>query len=198
MKSRLRTLGCFLLTLAAIQIALGPKLRLSQWEISADSNAALAEGEAWSHGRLYVDAPGHDTLVTRLHDTAWFNGHAYCVQPPLVTALTVALSPLHRLLLRPTGNWLPEACVVLVFWPLVITGFVVFRQQTGDSVWAGLLTLAWMGGTALLPNLWLSRVGNLGGIDHVLSQVGLLIFAADLLGRRRIWPALIGLAIAVW
>jgi hypothetical protein len=42
------------------------------------------------------------------------------------------------------------------------------------------------------------RSGSLYYINHVLAVVGLLIFAADLLGRRRIWLAAIGLGLAVW
>src|SRR5213080_4626440 len=94
-ESRRRVIACFLLLLAAIQIALGPKMRLSQWEVAASSNAALAEGDAWLHGRLDIGSPGHDTLETRLYDTAWYKGHVYSLQAPLVALLTVALSPLH-------------------------------------------------------------------------------------------------------
>ncbi len=40
--------------------------------------------------------------------------------------------------------------------------------------------------------------GSVYDIDHVLAVVGLLIFASDLLGSRRFWPAAIGLALAAW
>ncbi len=203
-------LACFLLMLAAIQLVAGPKIGLSQWGVSADSNAGLAEGHAWLRGRLDIppvmrgaldwDYPTVDVTdpANRLHDTAAFEGKCYNVFPPLMSALTVALAPLHRLLLVPEGMWLTQPMVLLLFWPLPIVGFLVFRRRLGHPVWAAVLTVAWMGGTALLPSLHATGTGMLGSIDHAVSQVGLLLIAADLLGRRRIWPSLIGLAIATY
>lgn len=190
--------ACFLLTLAGVQLALGPKIRLSQWEVQAVYNAGVAEGEAWLNGRLDIPQRHSDLLNERMHDTALFNGKVYNVFPPLMGFLTVALAPLHRLLIDRTDIWLALPYTAMVFWPVPIAAFVVFRRQTGDSAWAGLLTVSFMGGTALLPNLSRAGLGQLGQTNHVLSQVGLLIFAADLLGRRRVWPSLIGLAITVW
>jgi hypothetical protein len=196
---RWRVILCFLLMLAALQLALGPKVRLSQWGISAESNAAVAEGIAWVRGRLDIPHPdGTDLLHHRLHDTAYFNGKVYNVFPPLMTFLTVLLHPLHQWLEVPPEQWLPWCYTLLVFWPLPVAGFVTFRKQVADSAWAALLTVAWMGGTALLPNLHAAQTGLLGQIDHVLSQLGLLILAADLLGRQRIWPGLIGLAVSTY
>jgi hypothetical protein len=196
---RWRIILCFLLMLAAIQLVLGPKLRLSQWTADAESNAAIAEGIAWHRGRL--DLPhkeGIDLLHARMHDTAYYNGKVYNAFPPMVSFLTFLINPALEFLGVPEGLWLPVPYVQLVFWPLPIVGFIVFRRQVRDSAWAALLTLAWMGGTALLPNLHECQTGYLGQMDHVMSQVGLLIFAADLLGRQRIWPALIGLAISTY
>jgi len=135
----------------------------------------------------------------RPHDTACFEGKVYNVFPPLLSILTVILSPLHTSLLHlPEGMWSPQTYVLLAFWTLPVTGFVVFRRRVGDSAWAAVLTLAWMGGTAVLPNLNHARTAYLGEVNHVLSQIGLLILAADLLGRQRIWPGLIGLLIATY
>jgi hypothetical protein len=184
--------------LVAIQLALGPKIRLSQWTVEARWNTGVAEGEAWLHGRLDIPQERGDPLHDRMHDSALYNGKVYNVFPPLMGFLTVALAPLHKLLQHPTDMWIPWAYALLVFWPLPITAFFVLRRQTDDSAWAALLTLALMGGTAVLPNLFFAQGGQLAQINHVVSQVGLLIFAADMLGRRRIWPALIGLAIAAW
>jgi len=202
--------ACFVLLVAAIQLVAGPKLRLSQWAASADSNAAIAEGHAWLRGRLDIppvvrggldwDYPAVNVAdpANRLHDTAALDGKCYNVFPPLMSALTVALLPLHRVLLVPDGMWLTQPTVLLLFWPLPIVGFLVFRRRLGDPAWAALLTLAWMAGTAVLPSLHTAGTGMLGSVNHVLSQVGLLLVAADLLGRRRIWPSLIGLAIATY
>ena len=198
--SRWRTIGCFLLMMAAIQVALGPKMRLSQWGISAENNAAVAEGVAWLNGRLDIPCKGGPEPSKRLHDTAYIveTGKSYNVFPPMMGFLTVLLSPLHDFVGMPEGMWRPTSFLLLVFWPLPIVGFVVFRRLTGDAAWGALLTVAWMGGTAVLPNLYFAQRGHLGQVDHVVSQVGLLIFAADMLGRRRIWPGLIGLLIATY
>ena len=214
-ESRWRALGCFLLMLAAIQLTLGQKIRLSQWELFAQKDAGVAEGVAWLHGRLDLPPLVHEELdwnyppltqdpsspTHRLHDTAYYppTGKIYNVFPPLVSILTVILSPLHRWLLDGRADlWLQTPYVLLVFWPLPIVGFLVFRRRTGDSAWAALWTLAWMGGTAVLPTLNQAGHGWLGGIDHVVSQVGLLILAADCLGKQRIWPGLIGLLISTY
>ncbi len=195
---RWRNWACFLLMLAANQLMLGPVIRLSQWDLSAEIDAGVAEGLAWLNHRLDIPHPGRDAARDRMHDTAYYNGKVYNVFPPLVPLLTVVVSPLHRLIAMPTDRWFPFFEQLLFFWPLPIVGFFVFRRQCDDPAWAALLTVGWMGGTALLPNLEYTRHGYLGPINHVLSQIGLLILAADLLGRQRIWPALIGLFIAVW
>lgn len=195
---RWRIVACFLLMLASIQLIMGPKLRLSQWGIAADSNAAVMEASAWMQGRLDLPDQGPDPAHRRMHDTAYFNGKVYNVFPPLMAFLTVLLAPIHHALLGRTDIWLPTTHLLTLFWPIPIVGFLVFRKQVGDSAWAALLTVGWMGGTALLPNLAATGTGLLGQVNHVASQVGLLILAADVLGRKRIWPALIGLAIAVW
>ncbi|MBN2559871.1 MAG: hypothetical protein JXQ75_02945 [Phycisphaerae bacterium] len=196
---RWRVIACFLLMLAAIQLVTGPKIRLSQWQADARSNAGIAEGIAWLHGRLDLPCDGDpDDPENRMHDTASYNGKSYNVFPPFMAIWTVILSPYHDLLLVPEGMWMPGPLALLVFWPLPIVGFIVFRRRVGDSAWAGLLTVAWMAGTAVLPNLHEAQTGLLGQIHHVVSQVGLLVLAADVLGRQRIWPGLIGLAISTY
>ncbi|MCK6456544.1 MAG: hypothetical protein L6Q92_08455 [Phycisphaerae bacterium] len=197
-ESRARVVFCFLLTLAGLQVALGPKVRLSQWELSGEKNAGVAEGAAWLDGRLDLPFSGGDPRHDRPHDTALFDGKVYNVFPPLVSMLTAALGPLHRALLGRADVWVPWTYVAIAFWPLPIVAYAVFRRQVGDAAWAGLLVASYLGGTAVLPNLCFARFGHLGQVNHVLSQVGLLIFAADVLGRRRLWPGLIGLAIAAW
>lgn len=195
---RWRVVACFLLMLAAIQIALGPKIQLSQWGVAAKDDAGVAEGVAWLSGRLDIPHEGRDAARDRMHDTAFFNGKVYNVFPPLMGVLTVLLSPLNRALGVDVGFWLPGPYVLLVFWPLPILGFLAFRRQLNDSAWAALLTLAWIGGTSLLPNLAYARTGHLGPINHVICQTGLLLILLDLLGSQRIWPSFIGLLIATW
>lgn len=195
---RWRPWACFILLLAAIQLTLGPIVQLTQWSLSDEINAGVAEGVAWQMHRLDLPSGDRDAARDRMHDTAYFNGKVYNVFPPLVPLLTFALAPIHHVLGMPAGQWFPFVEELLVFWSLPIVGFLVFRQQCGDSAWAALLTLGWMGGTAILPNLEYARHGFLGPINHLISQVGLLVLAADFLGQQRIWLAIVGLFFAVW
>jgi len=211
---RWRTVVCGLLLLCAIQLAAGPKIRLSQWETNADSNAGLAEGMAWLRGRLdlppivnghldwsYPEPTGNPgDPARRLHDTAFVTerGRIYNVFPPMVAILTVILNPVHTFLGLPEGFWPAATSVYLVYLPLVLTGFVVFNRRLNDPVWAAVLTLGWIGGSAVLPNLHAAQGGQLAQTYHVVSQVGLLILAADVMGRQRIWPGLIGLLISTY
>lgn len=202
-ESTRHALGVFVLMMVAVQLAFGPKLRLSQWQASAESNAAIAEGLAWLQGRLDITPPNagdkdYGLAENRMHDTAYFDGRVYNAFPPLATLITLLLHPLHALLGVPPGFWLTTPMVLLVFWPLPIAGFLVFRRRVGNSVWAALLTLAWLGGTPVLPNLHGAATGYLGQMDHVLSQVGLLLLADNVLGGRRLWPGLVGLFISTW
>ncbi len=201
-RSRLPSLGVFLLMMAAVQLALGPKLRLSQWQASAESNAAIAEALAWLDGRLDITPAGSRKDLrlaeNRPHDTAWFEGRVYNVFPPLVTIISLVLHPWHWIMAVPAGFWLTTPMVLACFWPLPITGFLVFRRRVGSDVWAAVLTFAWLGATPLLPNLHGTATGYLGQMDHVLSQVGLLLVADNVLGGRRLWPGLVGLLICTW
>lgn len=212
---RYEVLGCFLLMMIAIQVALGPKIQLSQWEMDADSNAGVAEGVAWMKGRLdippvknqqlqwdYPEVPSNELTwpESRLHDTAYnpVDHKFYNVFPPLFSILTVAASPFHKLVGMPETRWRPDMMALLIYWPLCITAFVVFYRRLRHPGWAALMAFAFIGGTAILPNLNETRHGLLGQMDHVMSQIGLLIVAADLLGKQRIWPALIGLLISTY
>lgn len=212
---RYEVLGCFALMMVAIQVALGPKIRLSQWEMNADSNAAVAEGVAWMKGRLDIPPVRNNELQwdypevrdwerkdpeVRLHDTAYNpeNHKYYNVFPPLFSILTVAVSPFHKLVGMPETMWRPEMMALLIYWPIAIVSFVTFYRRLQNPMWAAILAFALIGGTSILPGLNETRHGLLGRMDHVMSQIGLLIFAADLLGKQRIWPALVGLLIAVY
>lgn len=213
-RSRYRTIVCLVLLYAAIQLVAGPKIQLSQWQASEEWNAGIAEGGAWLRGRLdlpplvngrldwsYPTATGDGSdFARRLHDTAYVpnQDRIYNVFPPLAAIMTVALTPLHRVLGLPDGFWPAATLVYLIYIPLVITGFVVFNRRLNDPVWAAVLTLGWICGSAVLPNLRAAQGGQLAQIYHVVSQIGLLILAADVMGRQRIWPGLIGLLISTY
>lgn len=196
-----RTLGCLAILIIALCIACGRNLVLSQWQLTADGNAGVAEAVSWLHGRFDLPFKGNDPTdpESRGWDTAFYNGKVYNISAPLIGILTYILHPFHSHVLGfPEGDWSPWTFVWLLYWPLPIAGFFVFRNRLGDSAWAALLTFAWIGGTATLPNLTLTGRGLLGQMDHIMSQVGVLILINDILGRRRIWPGLVGLLITTY
>ncbi|HWL93783.1 MAG TPA: hypothetical protein VNT79_09630, partial [Phycisphaerae bacterium] len=103
----------------------------------------------------------------------------------------------HHVLGLPTGIWSPWSTVWLIYWPIVAITFVAFNARVRDAAWAALLSFSLLAGTALLPILVYAGRGLLGELNHAVSQIGILLIAWDVLGRRRIWPGLAGLAIAV-
>ncbi len=205
--ARWTNIGCFLLLAVALHVAFGHIVRLSQWQLLPEYNAGVQEGVAWLSGRLDLPFEGDDPTDPgqRGWDTAVFTPpgesapRVYNVFPPLISILTAALHPLHHYPLGlPAGVWSPWTMVWLVYWPLVVVGFVAFRRRAGDAGWAALLVFALIGGTAVLPQLVFSGKGLLGQLNQVISQIGILLIAHDVLGRRRIWPGLIGLFIATY
>lgn len=193
-----QSLGVFLLLVVAILLVTGKKLQLSQWSASADDNAAIAEAMAWRAGRLDLPHEDRDAAVDRMHDTAWYNNKVYNIFPPLMAFLSYAAAPLNQALSGRPDFWQPMLYALLAFGPLPLLGFLVFRRAT-NSDWRGaLITLVWIAGSPLLPALGEARGAYLGSLNHVFSQTGLLLLLWDVLGKRRIWPGLAGLAIAVW
>lgn len=195
---RARTLICAALALAAVQLVAGPKLQLSQWQLTAEKNVGVVEGLAWLDGRIDLPLPVADPLHHRPNDTALIGGRIYNVFPPLFGLLTVTLLPLNRFFFGCDDYWLPILYVAVVFGSLFTAAFLAFRARVADAAWAGLLSVGLVAGSAVLPNLYLARHEFLGGTYHVTATTGLLLLAGDLLGRQRIWPGLIGLLVAFW
>ncbi|MFQ5411924.1 MAG: hypothetical protein ACE5EC_06485, partial [Phycisphaerae bacterium] len=126
---------------------------------------------------------------------------AYNVFPPLQSILGYVVTGLFSGDARSPGfPVLRVSALVLFGLPLPIVGYAVFRRRTGSDFWAGVFTLGWLGGTAVLPCIDEARVGGVHHINHLLSQVGLLLLAGELLdpARRRCWIGWLGLLIAVW
>jgi hypothetical protein len=198
-----RRAGCFILLLVALHVVVGPKARLSEWRVDATVNPSFAEATAWRSGRLDLDK--------RMHDTALIGGRVYNVYPPLFTFISYAalagrdlnLWVMGRMGIEPPDasdavsfptSWL----VGLVALPLVAMGFWALGRATGRSAWAALLCFGWIAGTPVIACLATARGGSINHINHLLSQTGLMLIAAALLGRRRLALALVGLIIAVW
>jgi len=199
--SRLLSIICFGFMVAAWYAVVGPKVQLSQWTIRAENNAAMREALAWQAGRLDLPTNSADPLRDRLHDTAFVRdtGEVFNVFPPLTTFFCYAVNALQRPLLGEAPGLIgPLTYATAWVLPLLLVCFWAFRTQTNDPRWGGFLAFALLCGTALYPLMVWSRGGNVGYMHHVASQIGLLLIAGDLLGRRRIWPAAIGLLIAAW
>lgn len=202
-ESRGRVVLVFLLMVVALYVAAGPLLRLSLWRVEPGHNHGLLEARAWCAGRLDLDATGpHPELGHgRPRDTAYRNGKIYNVFPPLfsfISFVVLKLQHLQRLTGADLMGFYAPWYVALVALPLPLVGFWAFRTVTGRSEWAAVMTAYWLLGTPMLHMLVNCRRGSINELNHVLSSVGLLLIAGDLLGRRRIWPAAVGLLIACW
>lgn len=148
-------------------------------------NPNVAEGAAWLAGRL--------ELADRTYDTALYEGRAYNVFPPLFSLISAAV-----LGFVPAG--VPHMVLLLVAaLPIPGLAYGLFLRRTRRVRMAVLLTLGYLLGTSLLPvmNYALGH-GDVWHVNHLLSQVGLLIFLADYFGRRRIWLGGLGLILAIW
>lgn len=109
--------------------------------------------------------------------------------------------------------------VLLVFWPLPIAAFwaaresILAAQRPGPgagsteypppptlapSVGAALIAAYWMLGTPLTRLLYNCQNAATNELNHVLAGTGLLLVAGDLVHRRRIWIAAVGLIWAMW
>lgn len=190
-ESSLYVLGCLLLLLIGLHVTIGPALQLTKWRVNGGVNPALLEAQAWHAGRM--------TLEGRPADTALYDGKVYSVHPPWFVLLSYAALSLARLFpYVPQGEFYPAWYVLAVALPLPFVGFWAFRQVLRNAAWAAVLTFYWLVGTPTLPQLILCNDGSINGLNHVLSTPGLMLIAGDLLGRRRMWPAAIGLVIAIW
>lgn len=128
------------------------------------------------------------------HDAAVFEGHRYSAFPPLFTIICYVVTGAAKLL---GGEYVfPDWAYRLILGPpLLVLCFWAARTCAGAGWKAGVLTIALLLGTAAFPMLIFCRVGGFFEINHVLACCGLLLIAGDAFGKRRVWPALIGLSI---
>ena len=176
--------------LVGLYLALGPKLRLSEWTVTRDNNTALEEALQWKTGTLH--------LSRTYYEDALFDGKPYNVVGLSFVILSVVATTVTAWTYGDPAQFHPAFYVLLVAVPLPIVGFWAFRTVVKSSAWAAVITAHLIAGTGLAATLALCRVGSIYHINHVLAVTGLLILGADLLGARRIWPAAIGLCLAVW
>ncbi len=204
---RWRVVLVFALMVAALYVVAGPRVRLSEWRVRSDTGGtschSLLEARSWHDGRLDIDATGpHPELGhDRPRDTAYRDGKVYNVFPPLFTFISyvvLALQEAQGLVGEEARSFYPPWYVCLTVLPLPLLGFWVFRNVTGRSEWAAVMTAYWILGTPLFKMLVNCRTAEVNELNHVLSNVGLMLIAGDLIGKRRIWPAAIGLLIGIW
>jgi hypothetical protein len=164
-----------------------------RWKVTTAWNPAFLEGLAWWHGRF--------DLPYRLWDTAYIaqTSTIYNVFPPLQSIIGFLAVGLARL--AGDASPYPEMRILpfLLFGlPLPVVGYWVFYRRTLRPLWAAVLTIGWLGGTAVLPCISEARNDGVHHINHLLSQIGLMLFADALLTRTAVWQALAGLLIAAW
>ncbi len=154
------------------------------YRLTPMDNPNVAEAAAILDGRL--------ELELRRQDTALVEGKAYNVYPPMFTLISLAVLPWS-----PEG--VPIAVPVLLALALPGLAYALFRRRT-QKIWVAVaFALCYLFGTSMLPvlNRAVGR-GDVYHVNHLLSQLGLLIFLLDYFGHRRIWLGGLGLLIAVW
>ena len=155
------------------------------------NNLNVAEARSWLAGRLDLDF--EPTPGKRPWDSGVHAGRVYNVFPPMFTLISAAV-------MTAVPDGVPNSVlVVLLALPLPGLAYAVFLRRTERVATAVLLSVGYLLGTSLLPlmNQGL-RNGDVWRINHLLSQLGLLIFLADYFGRRRVWLGGIGLIVAAW
>lgn len=185
---------CVVLVFVAFALLIGRRMPYADWKISPNvdtpgQNVALAEALAWRDGRL--------TLSENFYEDADFKGHTYNVVGLAFTIISFVVSSIADAL-GCSSHFPRLPFYLLMILPVPIVGYFAIRRTVTTPLWATLLTIGFLCGTPMGPEIAHSRGGNIYEIDHVLAVTGIFVFAADLLGRRRIWPAALGLILACW
>lgn len=189
---RWKVWGCLALLLVGLYLVGGPKVRFSEWIVTRGRNAAMEEALQWKRGTLVLsDANPH-------REAPEVDGKRYNVVGLPFVLISLVGTTLTEWFGGPPETFYTPYYVALVGLPLPFVGFWAFRRMVASSAWAAVLTAYLMLGTCLLPVLGVCGQGSLYHINHALAVTGLLVMAADLLGDRRIWPAVLGLGLAVW
>jgi hypothetical protein len=187
-------LGGLLSVIVAVEVLHGARLDWTRWEIGVFVNSHATEGYRWWSGRLDLGEQPSDTRETaHLADgDRW-----YAVGAPGLSIVAFLLTlPLP---IREFNAEAPSLLVAGVFgFAVIVLAYVVFFRATHSVPWAVVWTLAYVAGTAVLRQMEIGRGGDGPALRHLLSQIGLLLIALDLLGPKRIGSSLFGLVIAAW
>ena len=182
--------GCLILMLAGLYLIAGDTIQLSTWRVTPQGNTALAEALAWHRGTLCLDRAFYEDVEV--------NGERYNIVGLAFVVLAYVGTAVSGWLGAPPEQFYPPLFVAVVALPLPFLGYWAFRTVVKSPQWSAVLTAYLITGTSLLPLLWICGRGSLYEINHALAVSGLLLLAGDVLGRRRLWPSIIGLCLAAW
>ncbi len=178
--SRNRWAWWFGLSVVLLTFALLVDARLwrpDEW-FDIDENVQVAEAQAWWAGRL--------DLPERKWDTALRDGRVYSYFPPMFSILAA--------LVVPFSDGVPHGLIVALVCVVPVCAYVLFFRLTQSARWGAVWAIGLVCGTSLLPVLSKTiRGGSPYQVNHALSTIGLLLILIDFFGRRRIWPACLGL-----
>lgn len=158
--------------------------------LTPESNLNVAEARAWLDGRW--DLANDRTDGKRTWDSALFEDRVYNVFPPAFTLISAGV-------LKAVPDGVPNIVLILLAATLPGLAYGVFWRRCRQVGSAVLISVGYLLGTSLLPVTdHALRNGEVWLVNHLLSQVGLLVFLADYFGRRRIWLGGLGLIVAAW
>ncbi len=200
-KPRTRRSSRFLIDAAAMALVIGafavfiaPRMPYDQWVVSpyantGGQNIALAESLAWRDGRLELEQD--------FKEDCEFEGRSYSVVGLAFTIMAVPITWMADSL-GCDSHFPRPVFFLLMTMPVVFVAYAAVRGIVKSKLWAALLTIGFVCGTPLGPVIAVARMGDIYSMNHVIAVVGVFMIAADLLGRQRIWPAVIGLMLACW
>lgn len=145
---------------------------------------------AWLDGRI--------DLETRGGDTALFENRAYSIFPPLWTLISYAVYGIHKVGIGEPVVFPTLLYIAILAGPIPWLFYLSFRSSGADHTWAAVLALYGIAGTCLWPVASMCQFGWIYSNQHVAAQIGLAVMLLDLLGKKRLWLAGLGLMIATW
>jgi hypothetical protein len=174
-------------------VVLGPTLQLSQWYVGPENNPGAAEALAWLDGHIDLEGRGGDI--------ARYEGHNYSIFPPLWTIICFCAYGFNQLVFGEPLVFMPWLYALIVAGPIPLFYYLAFRRAGTSCGWAAVLAFGAAAGTCLWPVATMlsgTRTAWIYSIQHILAQNGLALIVMDLLGRKRFWPAGLGVLVAAW
>jgi len=172
--------------LALVLIVLALLSQASLWRpgtrFGLNENVQIAEAQAWWSGRL--------DLPERRWDTALYHGKVYSYFPPAFTFISALIVPI--------ADGVPQIVLVGLAALAVVLIYRLFVSLVAPF-WAAVLTLGFVLGTSAWPVFQeVVRSAAPYHVNHMLAVIGCAVLLHEWFGRRRLWPMLVGWALAVW